>query len=96
MFTDEEYGNSFDYVGTKATINPFRAYFISEVDINSLSQKLTINILHENKEMTGINNKYYKGKSDNILFDLSGKRLLNGQLKKGIYIKNGKKYINVF
>ena len=50
MFTDEEYGNSFDYVGTNATINPFRALFISEVDINSLSEKLTINILHDNKE----------------------------------------------
>lgn len=95
MFTDEEYGNSFDYVGTNATINPFRAFFISEVDINSLSEKLTINILHENKEMTGINNKYSNDKYDSYLYDLSGKKLLNGKRKKGIYIKNGKKYINV-
>ena len=40
-------GNNFEYVGTKATINPFQAYFVSEIAPNNFNSKLKIIILHE-------------------------------------------------
>lgn len=92
MLLDNGDGNNFEYVGTKATINPFQAYFVSEIAPNNFNSKLKIIILHENNEMTGIKNIMDVPK-ENVIYDMSGRRIYKNQLQKGIYIINGKKQV---
>lgn len=92
MLLDNGDGNNFEYVGTKASINPFQAYFISEIAPNNFNSKLKIIILHENNEMTGIKNIMEVPK-ENVIYDMSGRRIYKNQLQKGIYIINGKKQV---
>ena len=94
MLLEDGDGNNFDYAGTDVTINPFHAYFISDVAPNNLNKKLKVFILHENLEMTGIKDNYIGNSQDNnTIYDLSGRKLTNKQLQKGIYIINGKKWV---
>lgn len=92
MLLDNGDGNNFEYVGTKATINPFQAFFISDIAPNNFNSKLNIIILHENNEMTGIKNIMDVPK-ENVIYDMSGKRIYKNQLQKGVYIINGKKLV---
>ena len=92
MLLDNGDGNNFEYVGTKATINPFHAYFISDIAPNNFNSKLNIIILHENNEMTGIENLIEVPK-ENVIYDMSGRRIYKNKLQKGIYIINGKKLV---
>ena len=70
----------------------FQAYFISEIAPNNFNSKLKIIILHENNEMTGIKNIMDVPK-ENVIYDMSGRRIYKNQLQKGIYIINGKKQV---
>ena len=49
-----------------------------------------------NEDPDGINeikNGELRIKNDNAVYDLSGRKVVNGQLRNGIYIKDGKKYV---
>ena len=89
--TENGDGNNFSYEGTNATISPFQAYFISDIAPNDYNKSLIIHILHENDEMTGIKDVYTFNTQKKNIYDLSGRRIQDGHLQKGIYIINGKK-----
>lgn len=93
MLANNGYGDFFEYVGTNATVNPFQAYFSSEVDINDFNSILTINLLHENREMTGIEDNYINKTQEHAVYDLLGRKINKDQLQKGVYIINGKKWV---
>jgi hypothetical protein len=91
--TENGDGNNFSYEGTNATISPFQAYFISDIAPNDYNKSLIIHILHENDEMTGIKDVHTFNTQKKNIYDLSGRRIQDGHLQKGIYIINGKKII---
>lgn len=93
ILSDNGSGNSFEYAGTEATITPFHAYFISDVSPNNYNNKLNILILHENREMTGIEDNYINKTQEHAVYDLSGRKVNKNQLQKGVYIINGKKWV---
>ena len=41
----------------------------------------------------GINDVTLDKNANDIIYDLQGRKVVNGQLPRGIYIKNGKKFI---
>ncbi len=93
ILSDNGNGNSFEYADTEATITPFHAYFISDVSPNNYNKKLNILILHENREMTGIEDNYINKTQEHAVYDLSGRKVNKNQLQKGVYIINGKKWV---
>ena len=99
-----------DLVNCKATANgkvtengTWKLVFKFTGPSNSIAQNDTVAI--EVGNLDGIeaieNEKMRNGENENVMYDLSGRRLANGkwkidngQLPKGIYIKNGKKFVN--
>ncbi|MBR5062330.1 MAG: C10 family peptidase [Prevotella sp.] len=95
LLGDEGIGNRFSYVGDTIAVTPFRAFVSSEVSPNSLNKQFAIKLLHENLEMTGIENTPISGThAKDAIYDLSGRVLPSEKGNhKGIYIINGKKVI---
>ena len=54
---------------------------------------VTITMSYNN--VTGVSSLHMTDKDGNVSsYDLQGRKVANGQLKKGVYIRNGKKVVN--
>ena len=54
---------------------------------------VTITMSYNN--VTGVSSLHMTDKDGNVsTYDLQGRKVANGQLKKGVYIRNGKKVVN--
>ena len=75
----------------KAYIGPFRTYF----QATSASSTRALNMIIEDSEVTAVDAVIRTIDTDGTerYYDMSG-RLLSGKPQKGMYIHNGKKYIN--
>ena len=94
LLENENEGNNFTYVGDSASINPFRAYVSSDVSPNDYNKNLSIKLLHENMEMTGIENVLEVPKqASTYIYDMMGRKINGNKLSKGVYIINGKKVV---
>ncbi len=77
--------------GPTTSVNPFRMY-VYKNDNNSLGSKITSISFDFNDETTGI--KELRMTNDELpVYDLNGRAVKGNNLKSGIYIINGKKYI---
>ena len=94
--------NSLYYPLSGASLGAFRAYFqlngITARDVSGSSVKM---FFGEEDDATSLSGelRVKSEESDNAVYDLSGRKvnsqfsILNSQLKKGLYIKNGKKVL---
>ena len=88
-------GNSLYYPASGASLGSFRAYFqlngITAGDVSGSGVKM---FFGEEDDATSLSGKLRvkSEESDNAVYDLSGRKV-NSQLKKGLYIKNGKKML---
>ncbi len=69
-------------------INPFRAYLIVPASVSGASNVLNVNL---DDVSTGIEKTEVKSNDDSATYDLQGRR--QHKSAKGIFIRNGKKYI---
>lgn len=79
--------NEINRVAKTLTVNPFRAYFTTELTSNVKQIRILIS-----DDTTGIVDNYEVGTMiyDNVVYDLSGRKVQNPQ--KGLYIMNGKTF----
>lgn len=88
-------GSAFEKDPLGSTVNPFRAYFEATSTAN-LAKSLTIGFGDDDETETtslgGISVNKPTTKTDGI-YDISGRKVANGQLPKGVYIVNGKKVV---
>lgn len=78
---------------TKVTVvNPYRMY-IYKNDESSSAKITDIQFAFDEEEATGIKEVISNEESDDKLYNTNGQRINNANAKKGVYIKNGKKYI---
>lgn len=84
-------GVAFYLVGntTKPTMNPFRAYIKPQANNVRALQFL---FDYDTDGINGIEKKRH-GENENSVYDLSGRKMQNRKLPKGIYIVNGKRVI---
>lgn len=78
-------GNQFKQATSKLTMNPFRAYFVGDGSVNSITLRGddgTTNIISLNSQSSILNSP---------LYDLQGRRVEHAE--QGIYIQNGKKVL---
>lgn len=78
-------GNQFKQATSKLTMNPFRAYFVGDGSVNSITLRGddgTTNIISLNSQSSILNSP---------LYDLQGRRVEHAE--QGIYIQNGKKLL---
>lgn len=75
--------------GSSAFVSPFRAYVA--LSKNATNAKIIANF-EENAETTGIK-EFQMTNDKSPVHDLNGRMVNENNLKAGIYIKNGKKYI---
>ena len=91
---DDDYYRAFftnGSFGPTTSVNPFRMY-VYKNDNNSLGSKITSISFDFNDETTGI--KELRMTNDELpVYDLNGRAVKGNNLKSGIYIINGKKYI---
>ena len=91
---DDDYYRAFftnGSFGPTTSVNPFRMY-VYKNDNNSLGSKITSISFDFNDETTGI--KELRMTNDELpVYDLNGRAVNGNNLKSGIYIINGKKYI---
>ena len=87
-------GNKFYYATDKTMhMKAFRAYFDFDdylAEAEGTTSRVTMNF---NSEASGINDTNHETTTNNRYYDLQGRRIGNSQLKKGLYIRNGKKEI---
>jgi hypothetical protein len=77
-------------VNSEVSVKPFRAYFTVSGSSSARSIKLNFS-----DTVTGIENAVKSDETEvknNVMYNLSGQRV--GEDYKGIFVKNGKKYIN--
>ena len=79
-------GNIQEGAANASSINGYRAYF------TGLSAAGLSRVLIVDDEATGINNTYTLNSDNDEVYTLTGTKV-NGQPTKGIFIKNGKKYV---
>lgn len=93
-------GNRLGYVKTTNNLNAFRAYF--EIENSTLVRSFRLDFGDYESQITGIINvqrSSFNDQSTPATYDLQGRRVSgessmdNGWLKKGIYIRNGRKVI---
>ena len=78
-------GNQFKQATSKLTMNPFRAYFVGDGSVNSITLRGddgTTNIISLNSQSSILNSP---------LYDLQGRQVEHAE--QGIYIQNGKKVL---
>ena len=85
MLNDE--GTAFVPAATGATVKPFRAYFTSTLPAEERLSEIPINLDTEKIYPTPVLRQ-----EEGAVYDLQGRRV-KGQMGKGIYIRNNKKYI---
>ena len=91
---DDDYYRAFftnGSFGPTTSVNPFRMY-VYKNDYNSLGSKITSISFDFNDETTGIK-ELRTTNSELPVYDLNGRAVKGNNLKSGIYIINGKKYI---
>ena len=91
---DDDYYRAFfsnGSFGPTTSVNPFRMY-VYKNDNNSLGSKITSISFDFNDETTGIK-ELRVSNSELPVYDLNGRAVKGNNLKSGIYIINGKKYI---
>ena len=85
----------------ESTLKPCRWYMYSNVydytyineDGGNSAKTIKINVIGEDESATtGIKDFRMKENTDNSVYDLNGRKMNGGNLKSGLYIKNGKKY----
>ena len=78
-------------------LKPFRWYMkvesrdYSKYDVNNAAKDITIKVLDE-EETTGVANIQHPSPNTQI-FDINGRKVNENNLKPGIYVKNGKKFV---
>ena len=78
-------------------LKPFRWYMkvesrdYSKYDVKNAAKSITIKVLDE-EETTGIANIQHPSPNTQI-FDINGRRVNENNLKPGMYVKNGKKFV---
>ena len=78
-------------------LKPFRWYMkvesrdYSKYDVNNAAKSITIKVIDE-EETTGIANIQHL-LPDTQIFDINGRKVNENNLKPGIYVKNGKKFV---
>ena len=77
-------GNQFKQATSKLTMNPFRAYFVGDGSVNSIT-------LRGDEGTTRVISLNNESSASNTLFDLQGRRVEHAE--QGIYIQNGKKVL---
>ena len=77
-------------IGASANVVPFRAYFV--IGKNASNAKI-LTSFDIDAETTGIG-QLRMTNDDMPIYDINGRRVNEKSLKSGIYIKNGKKYVN--
>ena len=91
---DDDYYRAFftnGSFGPTTSVNPFRMY-VYKNDYNSLGSKITSISFDFNDDTTGIK-ELRTTNSELPVYDLNGRAVKGNNLKSGIYIINGKKYI---
>ena len=86
--------NQFWYSVGNTKMKAFRAYFnfydlLPDFEDNYQSRNISMTF----DDVTGINDTNRETTTNNSYYDLQGRRIDNSQLKKGLYIRNGKKEI---
>jgi hypothetical protein len=93
-------GNRLGYVKSDRTLNAFRAYF--EISGTAAVRSYALEFGDDDGQTTGIINvqcSVVNGQSTSATYDLQGRRVIgdssadNVRLKKGLYIRNGRKVI---
>ena len=93
-------GNRLGYVKSDRTLNAFRAYF--EISGTAAVRSYALDFGDDDGQTTGIINvqcSVVNGQSTSATYDLQGRRVIgdssadNVRLKKGLYIRNGRKVI---
>jgi len=87
---------------TQETILPFRVFMLPSTHFSGAKISMILEDLDEWNEFGETTDINAIGQSDNVqsdddaIYDLSGRKVSNGQMPKGIYIQNGKKKTRKF
>ena len=81
-------GNRFSFMNEPGTIKGLRAYFT----LNGIEPDMYSKILFNFGEVDGIRTVNMSELGDEMIYDLQGRKL-NNSPQKGVYIKNGHKYV---
>ena len=78
-------------------LNPYRWYMKVEsrnpsYNASNAAKTITINVLDEESETTGVE-ELQMANDESPVYDLNGRKVNENNLKPGIYVKNGKKFI---
>lgn len=87
--------NQFWYSTGKTTTKAFRCWFELDAVLNKeteFASRIAMKFLDDGGETTGIQDNHREAITDNRYYDLQGRRV-NGQLKNGLYIRDGRKVI---
>lgn len=80
-----------DHQTGQATDLSLESYTFTLGEAGQANQRFTLSL---GDDITGISSKQENDEEkDNAVYDLQGRKLPEGQVKKGIYLKNGKKYL---
>ena len=90
-------GNLSEEITTLSNIGPYRWYMTREnrnsaygINNNNTAKEISIRVVGE--ETTGIANIQHLS-PDTQIFDINGRKVNENNLKPGIYVKNGKKFV---
>ena len=90
-------GNLSEEITTLSNIGPYRWYMTREnrnsvygINNNNTAKEISIRVVGE--EATGIANIQHKS-PDTQIYDLNGRKVNENNLKPGMYVKNGRKFV---
>ena len=94
-------GGSVVMTDGESDLKPFRWYLKIEArspiynvaNTSNAAKTITINVLGEEGEATGITQESQNDKTISRIYDLNGRAVNENALKPGMYIKNGKKFV---
>lgn len=94
-------GGSVVVTDGESDLKPFRWYLKIEArspiynvaNTSNAAKTITINVLGEEGEATGITQESQNDKTISRIYDLNGRAVNENALKPGMYIKNGKKFV---
>ncbi len=90
IFALNDDGNHFTQQTT--AVAPFRAYFTTPA-ISTPYTSLDIRFLRAVSAIDGVEDNLHGTAAGDALYDLQGRRMADGELPRGVYIRNGKKMI---
>jgi hypothetical protein len=78
-------------------LKPYRWYMKIEsrnpsYNVSNAAKTITINVLDEESETTGVE-ELRMANDESPVYDLNGRKVNENNLKPGIYVKNGKKFV---